>query len=459
MTKARFPLAIRLLALGLAQLTALVLVALIALRLEEHPLDMMRRLDAVETALNEAEQAHQPLLPVLRAQERISRLHLTVRDAEGRVLASTVEPALTLHHGPPHPHGVHPPPPRPGGPRHGIFDVDSRIDEGPNPPIARELPSGNVLIARGDATSRLRVPLLIVLASVIVLGFGAWWMARSILRPLEQISSTAKRLGEGDLRARVKLARNDELGAVAASLDEMAARIEGQLQRERELLANISHELRTPLARIHVAMDLAQEGHTAALADVGDDLRELETLLDDVFLAFRFDARAEGDDAGTHGGLPMRPFAPVGIHALLRGCAKRFAAFRPGRTLNLLLDVGEDLDALGDASVLRRAFDNLLSNADKYTPDASLPITLRTSVRGDEVTISVEDEGVGIAPEDRPLLFTPFFRADRSRERGTGGVGLGLALAKRIVVAHHGTITVEHRDKGTAFIVTLPIAK
>jgi signal transduction histidine kinase len=75
------------------------------------------------------------------------------------------------------------------------------------------------------------------------------------------------------------------------------------------------------------------------------------------------------------------------------------------------------------------------------------------------VVVAVEDEGVGIVPEDRPLLFTPFFRADRSRERSTGGVGLGLALAKRILVAHRGGITVQHREKGTAFIVTLPMAK
>jgi signal transduction histidine kinase len=451
----RFPLAIRLLALGLAQLTALVLVAFMALRLEEHPLDMMRRLDAIEVAVHRAEQAHLALLPVLQAQERTSHLHLTVRDREGRVLASTVEPALELRRPPPREH--HGPPPR--DPHHGPFDFDPRIDEGPNPPIARLLESGSVLIARGDATSRLRVPLLIVFASLIVLGLGAWWMARSILRPLEQISSTARRLGEGDLKARVALSRNDELGAVANSLDEMAARIEGQVQRERELLANISHELRTPLARIHVAMDLAQEGHTAALEDVGDDLRELETLLDDVFLAFRFDARAGGEDANAHGGLPMRPFSPICVNALLRGCVKRFAAFRPGRVIEVQLDVPDEVDVLGDANVLRRAFDNLLSNADKYTPDATLPIALHASVQDGQVVVAVEDEGVGIVPEDRPLLFTPFFRADRSRERSTGGVGLGLALAKRILVAHRGGITVQHREKGTAFVVTLPIAK
>lgn len=449
----RFPLAARLLVLGLVQFTALVAVALIALRMDREPLDLTRSLDAIEAAVDEAQRTHQPLLPVLLAQEQRTHLHLTVRDPEGHVEASTIEPPLTMRR-PPHrePPRDHRPPPR--GPR--PFDLDPRIDEGPNPPIWRELANGGVLVARGDATSRLRVPLLIVLASLLVLGFGAWWMARSIVEPLAKISTTAKRLGEGDLTARVALNRRDELGEVASSFDEMAARIEGQVQRERELLANISHELRTPLARIHVAMDLAQEGHLAALEDVGDDLRELETLLDDVFLAFRFDAA--NNDPGGHGGLPMRPFAPINLSALLRGCAKRFASFRPDRTLTLELSVDEQTEVSGDAKVLRRAIDNLLSNADKYTPDASLPIKLRASREDTEVAIEVEDRGIGIAPEDRAALFTPFFRADRSRERSTGGVGLGLALAKRIVVAHGGAIVATHREDGTTFVIKLPVS-
>lgn len=435
----RFPLAVRLLVLGLVQLAALVAVALIALRMERGPLDLTRSLDAIETAVDQAERAGQPLLPVLRAQEQVTGLHLTVRDGAGQVLATTVQPPLAMHR--PHGHPPHRLPP---------FDWDPRIDEGPNPPIGRGLASGGVLIARGDAAARWHVPLLIVVASLLVLGLGAWWMARSIVQPLAKISSTAKRLGEGDLKARVALQRADELGEVASSFDEMAAHIEGQVQRERELLANISHELRTPLARIHVAMDLAQEGHAAALADVGDDLRELETLLDDVFLAFRFDA-AKSD---IHAGLPMRRFAPVDMRALVHECTKRFSSFRPGRTLNVDLDL-EQAEVLGDASVLRRAIDNLLSNADKYTPDAALPITLRASQQAGEVVVEVEDQGIGIAPEDRAVLFTPFFRADRSRERSTGGVGLGLALAKRIIVAHGGTLSVRHREDGTTFEVRL----
>ena len=108
---AKFPLAARLLLLGLVQLAALVVVALIALRIESEPMDLTRTLDAVEAAINEAQGAHQPLLPVLQTQEEASHLHLTVRDREGRVEASTVEPPLTMRHRPPPPHGFRPVPP------------------------------------------------------------------------------------------------------------------------------------------------------------------------------------------------------------------------------------------------------------------------------------------------------------------------------------------------------------
>jgi signal transduction histidine kinase len=122
------------------------------------------------------------------------------------------------------------------------------------------------------------------------------------------------------------------------------------------------------------------------------------------------------------------------------------------------VQAGEGLPALeGDQALLQRAVDNLLDNARKYS-EADQPVALRASAGDGRLVVEVQDRGIGIDPADLPKLFTPFFRTDRSRSRASGGVGLGLAMAKRIVEAHGGTISAESRSNaGTTFRVTLPV--
>ena len=124
----------------------------------------------------------------------------------------------------------------------------------------------------------------------------------------------------------------------------------------------------------------------------------------------------------------------------------------------LTVTVADKLPAIdADPVLFRRVVDNLLENAHKYTPDRSSPIELSISRDGDRVSFVVKDKGIGISAEDLPRVFTPFFRGDRSRSRETGGVGLGLTLAKRIVEAHRGTIDVASEvGSGTTVRVRVP---
>ncbi|MFY0528624.1 sensor histidine kinase [Archangium gephyra] len=143
---------------------------------------------------------------------------------------------------------------------------------------------------------------------------------------------------------------------------------------------------------------------------------------------------------------------------MLDKAAARFRSTHPAHRLEVHVDAGTMPVLEADPVLLRRALDNLLDNAGKYSePQSTVRLLARPLEHG--LQVEVRDEGIGIEAKDLPHLFTPFFRSDRSRARKTGGVGLGLALARRIVVAHGGTLTLESQpDQGTTVRVTLPSA-
>jgi two-component system OmpR family sensor kinase len=295
---------------------------------------------------------------------------------------------------------------------------------------------------------------VIVIVSVLgIVLLGSLLFARSIARPLRKLAHVARAFGNGQLRARARLTRKDELGEVAKAFDDMAERITALLHSQRELLANVSHELRTPLARIRVALDLATEGDAEAardaLANISTDWGDLDRLVEDVLAAARLDL-----GSSEPGGFPLRKDR-VDLSELAEATYQRCQVVYPGERLEL--DIASDVPAIeGDGALLRRVVDNLIENARKYS-DAKSPITLRLRREGDGVLLAVIDRGMGIEAADLPHIFTPFFRADRSRTRKTGGVGMGLTLVRRIVTAHGGSVDVQSVvGQGTEMRVRLP---
>jgi signal transduction histidine kinase len=319
-----------------------------------------------------------------------------------------------------------------------------------------------LLIARGvhGGPPGLTGPLLVLVGGFVILVIGALITARWIVRPIERLSRTARALGSGDLKARSQLDRSDEIGELGHRFDEMADRIASLLATEKELLANVAHELRTPLTRIGVALDLASEGDAeaarASLAEIAVDVSELETIVDDILTAMRFEL-APGRGAAQ---LPLRR-AVVPPAEIAAAAADRLRARHPDRPLAVTTDDGAPAIHV-DPVLFRRVIDNLLENAHKYTPDADAPIELSVTRDGPDglgAVFEVRDRGIGIPSDDLPRIFTAFFRGERSRSRETGGVGLGLTLARRIVEAHDGAIEVTSTPNvGTSVRVSIPAA-
>jgi two-component system, OmpR family, sensor kinase len=293
---------------------------------------------------------------------------------------------------------------------------------------------------------------------VILIAGSSYPLSRAIARPLERLTGAARKLKGGDLSARAGFSGRGEVGVLADAFDDMAGELERRIRGEQELLANVSHEIRTPLSRIRVAIELCEEPD-ASLDDVrrrfaglAADVTELELLVDEVLTAARLDLTAPGrKERGPLG----QAAEPVEIAELARLSTERFAHLHPSR--RLIVAVAPDLPRVeGAAALLRRAVDNLIENAVKYSPEGS-EIELEASLEGGSVVVSVGDRGIGVAPEEMPFLFEPFFRGEGSRSRGTSGSGLGLALVRRIATAHGGSVSAESRQGGgMCFRFSLP---
>ena len=282
---------------------------------------------------------------------------------------------------------------------------------------------------------------------LVLVGIASVWFSRRLAHPLDQLANAARRFGAGETTARANLHRADEVGDVGRAFDEMADRTARVLHSQRQLMGDVSHELRTPLARIRVALELAAEDPVAAsdvLANVGADLDEIDQLIGDILTTTRLD--------GNHARIDREPTSLV---ELADRATRRFQTRHPARTLECAR--GEDRAIPCDPLLLRRALDNLLDNAAKYS-DASTPVTLAIQPNGTTVTFAIIDRGIGMSAAELDRAFTPFWRADDSRTRKTGGVGLGLALARRIARAHGGDVTLSSRPgQGTTARLEIPL--
>jgi signal transduction histidine kinase len=230
----------------------------------------------------------------------------------------------------------------------------------------------------------------------------------------------------------------------------MAERTSAVMQAQRQLMGDVSHELRTPLARIRVALELAAEDPVAArdvLQDVGQDLDEIDQLIGDILTTARLDGDA----------VPITRKV-MNLGDLTDRAIERFTTRNPTRKLEREI-AGADKAIECDPVLLRRAIDNLLDNAAKYS-DAQTPVTFKVVPNGKQVAFEIRDQGIGMSAEDLERAFTPFWRADQSRTRKTGGVGLGLALARRIARVHGGEVTLSSRPgAGTTARLEVPFAE
>lgn len=317
----------------------------------------------------------------------------------------------------------------------------------------REVPGGPVVVEemRGVDVAALNQRLLIALSVVI---FGAALVtalvARRVLGPVRALRTAVDRMATGGAGARVAVSGDDELAALGRAFNAMADALARQEQLKRDLTNDIAHELRTPLTdlRCHIEalQDQVVDVTPETLGTLHAEVSHLQRLVEDLGELARAEAKQ----------LSLSPEAVVVadvVGHLARQATARAASL--GVTVRLE-DVDPTATAWVDRGRLQQVIGNLLDNALVHTPDGG-HITLAVRPQGDTVTISASDSGPGIPAEHLPHVFDRFYRVDASRSRSTGGVGLGLAIARQFVEASGGSIAVDSPvSGGTTFIVTLP---
>ena len=384
------------------------------------------------------------------------------RSAEGEVVAVTTfgyqEPAV-----PPLPSTL--PPPDEGADDDPSTVAFTMRDEGTAwRALATTLQSGGTLVVAvplTETTATLRrllgvelVASAIVLAAVTAL---ALWLVRLGLRPLDDMASTADEIAAGDLSQRVRPAGpRTEVGRLGMALNGMLSQIEAAFEqrraseaRLRRFVADASHELRTPLTSIRGYAELFRRGADSRPEDLARSMAAIETeavrmgvLVDDLLLLARLDQ-----------GRPLER-EPVNLADVAAQAVEAARAIEPER--RVALEVDGDVALAGDGGRLRQVLDNLLENARVHAPPDTTT-TVRLARVGDEVELTVADDGPGLSPDARARAFERFYRDDDARSRDTGGAGLGLAIVAAIVAAHGGTVAVDDDGGGASITARLPV--
>jgi two-component system sensor histidine kinase RstB len=281
----------------------------------------------------------------------------------------------------------------------------------------------------------LRLRLLTWSLTGVIFGIALWFWVRPVWRDLEALRQTARDLGDGNFDARSPPARSQLFSTLADTMNGMAERVQQLLATHRELSCGISHELRTPIARMRFALEMLAETDEAAererlWAMMEDDLDELDHLIDTSLTYARFEREA--------------PEAHLSSVRFADWLADEVDAVRLlGRQLTVSVDTAAlpaNLHVDLDRKAMPYALRNLLRNAFKY---ASKEILVSAELIGERIMIHVDDDGIGIPPDEREHIFSAFTRLDRSRDRATGGYGLGLAIARRVLELHGGTATAD----------------
>ncbi len=285
----------------------------------------------------------------------------------------------------------------------------------------------------------------IVLASCI--GF---LFARSLVAPINRMTSTARAIKEGDLSARTNLTGEDEIARLGETFDAMAESVEKDRMLERRLTTDVAHELRTPLmaiqATVEAMVDGVYEADEERLVTVNSEVQRLSRLVDALLKLSRLENRSS----------PLKEEI-VNVGELIEGIVSTHEIFVSDSGLSLDYQAEEDVYVVGDPDMIRQATANLISNAVRYTPEGG---SIHVSVRKGDImaSIAVRDTGIGLTREEAKMVFSRFWRADAGRTRESGGLGIGLAVVKEIVDRHGGWVQVEgEKDKGSCFTIHIPL--
>jgi signal transduction histidine kinase len=291
-------------------------------------------------------------------------------------------------------------------------------------------------------------------AAIIASGVAlvvALFLSYRLLQPVRELTRAARELAAGDLSQRVPVRGDDELADLANTFNHMAASLQQAEISRRALTADIAHELRTPLAVQRAHLEAIEDGiynlNLESLKPIEEQNYLLTRLVDDLrTLALADSGRLE----------LVR--TPTDFIALIQRVVTSLKPQMDDRQIDVKLSLDETCTPLTvDSQRIEQILNNLLDNALRYTPDGG-DILIQLSVTSDFCLLAVRDSGPGIPPDELPLIFERFYRADKARTRVDGGTGLGLSIAKKIAQAHGGDLTAaNHPEGGAVFTLTLPV--
>ncbi|HEY9608420.1 ATP-binding protein [Allocoleopsis sp.] len=292
-----------------------------------------------------------------------------------------------------------------------------------------------------------------LLFTVLICALISERLARNIARPIKAMSNFAIQIGKGDLDGNLNIRQEDEIGQLATELNRMSQRLASLDKERRSFLANVSHELRTPVSNVLVTVEALANGaieepelRDRFIQTVQDETARLSRLIQDLLDLGRLEA-----------GVAALEKQPLRLQNLIDRAVRAVESRMRSKGVGIRLDMPE-VQLEGDPERLLQAFLNVLDNAIKHSVSDSI-VLIAGKIEGGQVAVKIQDQGQGIRESDIPHIFEQFYTADRSRQGS--GAGLGLAIARRIVEAHGGTIAASSKGegKGAIFTIRLPIDK
>ena len=310
--------------------------------------------------------------------------------------------------------------------------------------------------------------IVIVLALCVVAVFLALWMYWSIVDPLKKVQLATENIKNGNLDFKLKLSnkkKKDEISELYEDFEEMRKRLKDNAEekveadkRDKEFISNISHDLKTPLTSIRGYCEGIMDGVASTPEKMDKYVRtiytktnEMEDLINQLTLYSNIERKSVPFD-----------FNEVSAEEFFGDCAKALELELDAQSIRFAYDdrLREDCRLVVDEEQIRRVMNNIVSNSVKYAHVSPLEITMKVEDAGSEIRVSLADNGVGIAPKDLPHVFDRFYRADSSRNRSTGGSGIGLSIVKSIIEEHGGSVEASsEKDKGTVISFLLKKAK
>ena len=286
----------------------------------------------------------------------------------------------------------------------------------------------------------------------VISGVISWWLAIKTVRPIQDIAFASGLHDEEDFLSKIDvkiLKRPDEIGELARQLQLSGMKIQELIKKQKDLLRDVSHEVRTPLARLQIATETLQldAGDKRALNQIKDEILIIDQLVQDLLHLSHFDRPSKSHQIEN-----------FKVNTLVDEFIERSKILASTKNLSITSSSTNtnNVDVKGNKFLLDRALDNLMSNAIRHSPNNS-EIEIKTEIDNENCYISISDQGEGVIEESLEKIFEPFHRLDTSRNRETGGFGLGLSLVKQIVELHKGSVNAFNHPNGLLVKLSIPV--